>query len=239
MVTTTAFAGKYQDCATELVQTAQNGQSAKTIFEDLAKATLNDLKSELNSDDQKFAFWMNLYNGAVQHLLTENPNLFDDRSKFFSTPRLTIGGVLMSLDDIEHGMIRKSKVKLSLGLLGKWFVSNFEKSLRVNQINPRIHFALNCGAKSCPAVAIYDASRVQEQLDVAAQQYLAETTTYLLDQNKVQVTALMSWFRGDFGGLAGAKAMLKSYNLIPEDANPSIEFKDYDWTLELGNYKTL
>ena len=90
MITTTAFAGKYQDCATELVRTAQNGQSAKAIFEDLAKASLNDLKSELNSDDQKFAFWMNLYNGAVQHLLTENPNLFEDRSKFFRCASLDL-----------------------------------------------------------------------------------------------------------------------------------------------------
>ena len=239
MLHTTTYAGKYQDYAIELVRTAQEKQSATAIFEQLANASLKELKSELNTDNQKFAFWLNLYNGAVQHLLAADPTLFDDRGKFFSTPRIKVAGVMMSLDDIEHGMIRKSKVKLSLGLLGKLFVSGFEKSLRINNISPKIHFALNCGAKSCPAVAIYDPQRVQEQLDIAAKQYLSETTTYLADENQVQVTALISWFRGDFDGLKGAKAMLKSYNLIPKDSDPNVTFKDYDWTLDLGNFKTL
>jgi len=52
----------------------------------------------------------------------------------------------------------------------------------------------------------------------------------------VKVNTLMSWFRGDFGGKAGAVEMLKKYNVIPQDADPSVSFLEYDWTLELGNY---
>jgi hypothetical protein len=33
--------------------------------------------------------------------------------------------------------------------------------------------------------------------------------------------------------------MIKSYGIIPQDAEPSVDYKEYDWTLELGNYKEL
>jgi hypothetical protein len=49
----------------------------------------------------------------------------------------------------------------------------------------------------------------------------------------------MSWFRADFGGKDGAVEMLKLYNVIPKDADPSVSFLEYDWTLELGNYKDI
>ena len=49
----------------------------------------------------------------------------------------------------------------------------------------------------------------------------------------------MSWFRGDFGGPSGAIQMLKEYDVIPDNADPSISYKDYDWTLELGNYQDI
>ena len=47
----------------------------------------------------------------------------------------------------------------------------------------------------------------------------------------------MSWFRGDFGGKKGMIRILKNYNIISSDINPKINFKKYDWTLKLNNYK--
>ena len=47
----------------------------------------------------------------------------------------------------------------------------------------------------------------------------------------------MGWFRRDFGGKKKMINMVKSLNIVPEKASPSIEFKPYDWTLYLENYK--
>ena len=48
----------------------------------------------------------------------------------------------------------------------------------------------------------------------------------------------MSWFRGDFGGKNGAKKILLDYKITPEKPK-YLDFKTYDWTLLLGNYRTI
>ena len=224
----------------ELIKTAQNKSDHSAIEEKLANVAMDVLAEELDSDEAKKAFWINVYNGFVQHLLIENPELFEDRGKFFGEPRVTIAGKKLSFDDIEHGIIRGSRVKWLLGLIKDPFAGKYERTFRVDKTDGRIHFALNCGARSCPYVAIYDASYMDEQLDEIASQFLNRTSTYKPDEEKVYVTSLFSWFRGDFGGKGGVKEdFLKKYEVIPQEADPDLEYDKYDWTLDLGNYTEL
>lgn len=51
------------------------------------------------------------------------------------------------------------------------------------------------------------------------------------------VPALMSWFRADFGGKEGVIEILKNYKLIPSNEDPKVEFLDYNWELDLDNYR--
>jgi len=180
----------------------------------------------------------------VQIILQENPGLFEDRNSwfgynFFSSPQVTIAGYRMSFDDMEHGIMRRSTHKLSFGYMRNWLIDDVEKDLLWKEIDPRIHFALNCGAASCPYVAVYDPQRVNEQLDKTTENYLSRTTLYDESENTAKVTKLMSWFRGDFDGLVGAKDFLRKYDIIPQDADPSLEFREYDWIMELGNFQEL
>ncbi len=224
----------------DLIKTARNKADYTSIKEQLAQVSPEVLAEELNSDQAKKAFWINVYNGFVQHLLMNNPELFEDRGAFFGEARVTIAGKKLSFDDIEHGIIRGSRVKWLLGLIKDPFAGKYERTFRVDKTDGRIHFALNCGAKSCPYVAAYDARFMDEQLDEIAGQFLNRTSTYKPDEEKVYVTSLFSWFRGDFGGKKGVKKnFLKKYNVIPKDADPDLEFDKYDWTLELGNYADL
>ena len=224
----------------ELIRTAQNKADYAAIKEKLAQVPREALAKELDNDQAKKAFWINVYNGFVQHILMDNPELFEDRGAFFSEPRVTIAGKALSFDDIEHGIIRGSRVKWLLGLIKDPFAGKYERTFRVDKTDGRIHFALNCGAKSCPYVATYDANYMDAQLDEIARQFLNRTSTYQSNEEKVYVTSLFSWFRGDFGGKNGIKDdFLKKYDVIPEDADPDLEYKEYDWTLELGNYTTL
>ena len=240
----TASAGEkdypYVELSKELIHTAQRKADYSAIREKLATVSVEELAEELDNDQAKKAFWINVYNGFVQHILTNNPELFEDRGAFFGEPRVTIAGQELSFDDIEHGIIRGSRVKWLLGLIKDPFAGKYERTFRVDKTDGRIHFALNCGAKSCPYVAIYDARLMDEQLDEIASQYLNRSSDYKPDENKVYVTSLFSWFRGDFGGKNGIKDdFLKKYEVIPEEADPDLEYQEYDWTLELGNYTEL
>jgi hypothetical protein len=204
----------------------------------LSKSSLNDLVLQLNTDTQKKAFWINIYNAFIQISLSENPNLYEDKGTFFSEDRIKIAGEFLSFDDIEHGIIRKSRMKISLGYLRKWFRPKWERKLRVEQIDWRIHFALNCGAKSCPPVAIYSTEKLDKELDFMAEEYLKEQTTYNTATKTASSVALMSWFRADFGGKCGAKKIIFDYGVTSEKPK-KLDFKTYDWTLLLGNYRTI
>src|SRR5690606_5957308 len=133
-----------------------------------------------------------------------------------------------------HGLLRRSRNKLSLGYLPKLFVSKFERKNRVDNIDPRIHFALNCGAKSCPPIVIYDESTINEQLDESTKNYLKSEVK--VEGDVVYTSSLMSWFRADFGGKKGIRKFLANYDIIEKGAKPTLKFQDYDWTLDKGNY---
>ena len=129
-----------------------------------------------------------------------------------------------------------SKIKLSLGYLGKWFPNHFEKVMRVHTLDNRIHFALNCGAKSCPPIAFYTPNNLDKQLDLATKNYLKNACVYDSIKNEVHLPQIFSWFRGDFDGKSGMKILLKKYQIIPQESNPKIVFDPYNWNLELNNF---
>ncbi len=226
----------YVEKSTQLVNAVRFDQPTKEIREELASVDPDVLAGELNNDKARKTFWINVYNAHVQIFLTEQPELFDDRSAFFKTPRVEIAGEKLSFDEIEHGIIRRSKAKLGLGIFPKLCPSKFERKFRTKKTDPRIHLALNCGAKSCPPVAAYEYERLDEQLDESSRRLLAKTTTYQPEENEVEVIALFSWFRGDWGNKNKVRKFLKKYDAIPSDAKPSIKYAKYDWTLMTGNY---
>ncbi|MGB5370903.1 MAG: DUF547 domain-containing protein [Flavobacteriaceae bacterium] len=212
------------------------GQDTKSIQDQLAKTKLTDLSASLVNDAQKLAFWVNIYNGYIQLILKENPELYNDRRTFFDMEQIPIAGSTVSFSKIEHGIIRKSQWPLGLGYVRKWFPDAFERKLRVDKRDYRIHFALNCGAKDCPPVAIYSPERLEEQFEEGTKRYLTRTSTYNEGQSKVAVTSLFNWFRGDFGGKKGVKQILKYFGILPKTKNIDLVYKDYDWTLSLDNF---
>src|SRR6056297_1197535 len=234
----------YAELSKTLVEAVRDGVPHFILTRTLANVSDDELYENLDTESKKKAFWINIYNAYVQIILLENPELFEDRNSwfgynFFSTPQITIAGKELSFDDIEHGIMRRSTIKISLGYVRSLFVDDFVERFWWNEIDPRIHFVLNCGAASCPYIAPMDPDRVEEQLKRGAREYLEETTDYDAASDELEVTRLISWFRGDFGGVSGAVEMIKGYEIIPEEADPSVTYKEYDWTLELGNYKEL
>lgn len=226
----------YAKISSNLLEAVKNDWDTEEFTTKLESADPNQLAASLSDDVHKKTFWINVYNSFIILKLRENPALFEDRGSFFSEPRVTIAGELLSFDNIEHGILRRSKVKLSYGYLGKLFVSSFEKKMRVEEVDWRIHFALNCGAKSCPPVEVYRVATLESQLENRAKQFLEATTVHSVAEGSVEVTTLMNWFRADFGGEKGTIEIIKRFGLIPQDASPSLTFSGYDWTLDIKNF---
>lgn len=236
-IQTNSNSDTYLRLSEKLVLASKNKTNATNILQSLAQVDEDVLAAELFNDDRKKTFWINIYNAMVQLILTENPEKFEDRSAFYSEKQITIANKKLSLDEIEHGIIRGSKLKLSLGLVKDPFAGDFEKKFRVDKTDGRVHFALNCGAISCPYVAIYDYTKFNQQIDKSCEIYLTKDTK--IKDNTAYVSSLFNWFRGDFGGSDGIVSFLKKYNAIPQDLDPKLEYNDYDWTLKLGNFISL
>lgn len=232
--TPTSNSDTYLRLSEKLVLASKNKTNAKEIMQSLATVDEDVLAAELYNDIRKKTFWINVYNAMVQLILTENPEKFEDRSAFYGEKQITIANKTLSLDEIEHGIIRGSKLKLSLGLVKDPFAGNYEKKFRVEETDGRVHFALNCGAISCPYVAIYDYTKFNEQINKSCRIYLQKDTK--VKDNVVYISSLFNWFRGDFGGSEGIVEFLKKYDAIPQELDPKLEYNDYDWTLKLGNF---
>lgn len=199
--------------------------------ETLAQYDSEDLAAHLDSDGARVAFWCNIYNGATQQLLDDNPETYEKRRTFFSLPAITVAGETLSLDDIEHSILRRSYTKLTLGYIRRPFRGSFATQHEVSDRDPRIHFVLNCGAESCPPIAAYTRDGIDGQLDMATAGYLATNVEYDAAADSVLLPRLMLWYRADFGGKHGILEFLREYDQIPADATPSFSYGDWNWRL--------
>lgn len=222
----------------KILLAAKRHETTDSLTALLRQVSEADLLNQLTDDNHKKAFWINLYNAYTQIILSGNPDLYKERSSFFGGKLIHIAGKDHSLDDIEHGLLRRSKVKWSLGYFNKLFPSSFEKKNRVDTLDYRIHFSLNCGAKSCPPIAFYRPEQLDKQLDVATKTFLKGESEYDSASNTIYLPTMMNWFRRDFGGKNKMKELLHRIEVLLPGQDPTIKFKKYDWNLFLENYKT-
>lgn len=204
----------------------------------LADLDADALDAALVSHAEQMAFWINIYNGHAQYFLKSDPSLYlEDRGSFFGKDQIRIAGYTVSLEDIEHGVLRRGATIYTLGLVRLLFTrSAFIRQFAVDRVDYRLHFALNCGARSCPPVAVYQPEQLEEQLDASSRAYLQQEVRVDADKDEVHVPALLRWFSADFGSTEDKQDILKKYGLIPEDSGPDLHYLDYDWTLDIRNY---
>lgn len=198
------------------------------------------LDAALDTRERRLAFWINIYNGYTQHFLKTDPSLYlNDRPAYFGLDQVAIAHDLVSLEDIEHGVLRRGATTYTLGHVRTLFLRrDFIQRFAVDTVDYRIHFALNCGALSCPPVMPYTATAVDQQLDAMSTCYLQQESRHDADAGRVAVPRLLRWFSADFdGGSDTAKrAILRRYGVIPEGTEPEIDYREYDWTMVIRNY---
>jgi len=225
--------------AQDLLIACKRGDPTQKFRAALAGLGDGDLRPLRTDRRIALAFWLNCYNAGTQLLLGERPALYDSSLRFvrfFWAPAITIADTSLSLNRIENGLLRGGRSQYGLGYLPKLLVTTFEHRHRLPDCDPRIHFALNCGAESCPAIRAYEPDRIDEQLDLATRSYLDATVTYDPTENVVRVPRVFRWFRGDFGGSEGIRAFLREYDTIPDNAAPKLRHLAWDWSKADGKF---
>jgi hypothetical protein len=226
----------------------RRGESTDEVTEALADLESEALAAALDTDGSRVAFWTNIYNAATQRALADDPGQYESRRAFFSTPLVTVAGRTLSLDEIEHGILRRSHSVLTLGYLRTPgpFRDGYIDTHAPDERDPRIHFALNCGADSCPPVAAYTREELDSQLDLATRGYLDQHVEYDRDARgrfgglrgggRALVPRVMLWFRGDFGGRHGVVEMLRRHEQIPPETDPRLAYREWDWSFDPADY---
>jgi hypothetical protein len=188
---------------------------------------LEEARPETMSIEGRRAFWINAYNARVIAGVLERYPVDSVRDVgflggrvrgFFGRREHPVAGKVRTLDEIEKRIL-------------------FERPLW----DPRIHFALNCAARSCPKLRSepYEASRLDTQLDFQTRTYLNGPDGHRIDPSAkvLYVSRVLAWYRDDFERAAGSLREYLIRHLTGEAAtaagDPSwrIEYLDYDWSL--------
>jgi hypothetical protein len=114
--------------------------------------------------------------------------------------RYKVGPFELSLDDVEHGILRGNRRRPgSFGLSARRFGSGDPRSaLAVYPLEPRIHFAINRGTVGCPRVRLFMGESINEALQWAAGAFVRQDIR--VSRLKVSVSAMFKRYMADFGG---------------------------------------
>lgn len=200
-----------------------------------------DIADLKNTDEQK-AFWINLYNLLSVHGIVRfqiNLTVWE-RPNFFSSTEYNIGGYRFSLYDILHGILRRNRRRWRF--LPPPFRGNDPRvRFLLNELDPRIHFALHAGSRSCPALSVYHPDTIDEELDAAACRFL-NSNQFIFDKQTgiLSCSKIIKWYARDFGARrADRLAYLAQFVddnetrdiLSSEASKVSIQYLSYDWHL--------
>lgn len=175
--------------------------------------------------EEAIAFLINLYNAlTVEQVLQKYP-IDSVRPKVFGIPNIasfllffknkiyTLNGQKVSLDNIEHDMLREK----------------FNES--------RIHFGLVCASQSCPPLRseAYQPDRLSAQLNDNARQFInnPEAVRYDAASQTLYCSKIFDWYKEDFVAQADSVAdYIQRYLPTQEIAsNAKVEYLPYDWGL--------
>ena len=210
-----------------------NREPLQSYLEETSRVSRASFDAWETSD--QLAFLINLYNAATVELILDNMGSSDpidsirDIGSLFTSAweleRVALFGNLVTLDDIEHDMIRG------------WG--------RYNE--PRIHFAVNCAAIGCPALRAeaYTGTALEGQLEDATRDFLSDRSRNYFDGRRLRLSSIFKWYREDFerswGGSNALGEFVARYSselgLSVEQSNEltrgdmGVRFLSYDWGL--------
>ncbi len=165
---------------------------------------------------ERLAYWINAYNAFTVKLVADHyptASIKDIRrgipfvNSVWDVKFIKIEDAVYDLNNIEHNILRKQ----------------FDE--------PRIHFAINCASISCPRLRneAFTPDRLEAQLTDQARYFLANEVKNKIEPDRVQLSKIFRWFKGDFTKGQRLIEFLNRYSPVPIRANASVDYLDYDW----------
>ena len=163
------------------------------------------------AQNRRLAYFINLYNALTVKLILDNYPLksIRDLPNPWARELVTLGQRSYSLDDIEHKVLRP---------LGE----------------ARIHFAINCASRSCPALQpwAFTEAGLEAQLEAATRAFINDPALNQIGPRTATLSRLFKWYREDFEKASGSlPAFLNAYLDPPLEPDCQIRFLPYDWAL--------
>lgn len=160
--------------------------------------------------DEAMAFWINAYNAHTIHLIVRHypvksiQNL--DKGKTWEVKRIKMGNKKYSLNQIENDILRPQ----------------FKDA--------RIHFALNCAARSCPPLYnhAFTAQNIDSTLTDRTVAFLSNEDYTSVTNKRMKLNKIFEWYATDFGDVA---KFVTKYSGKKTSFNAPIFYVDYDWDL--------
>lgn len=212
-------------------------------FRDLTIALNRFDPRQLRSRAEQICFWINLYNVLVLHAVIEL-NVRNSVSErwgglaFFRQAAYRVGGQRLSLDDIEHGILRANRGHPFLP--GAQFAARDPRlAWSLPRVDARIHFALNCASRSCPPIGVYRPALLDQQLDLAAAHFI-EQDIERVEENSLRLSSIFRWYQQDFGGSEGVIDFLLRFLpvgdsrrgwLVENRRVVNLLYRPYNWQL--------
>jgi hypothetical protein len=176
------------------------------------------------------AFWIDVYNVLALHAGRGRASTWlPDVLEVYRTS-YEVAGVRLSLDEIEHGLLRDGR--RSPGPPFSRMGDDDPRRRWAVRLDPRVHFALNCGALSCPPLRFFRGEALEEELERAALDFLSAESAVDDARREIRTSGLLHHYAGDFGGERGVRAWIaKALGQDPARiAGYRLRFRRYDWT---------
>ena len=192
------------------------------------------------SRPESLAFWINAYNILTIDLVVSEWRVRKGRLKSikdieapWSRPKWPVLGRKVTLDQIEHEILRKE----------------FHE--------PRIHFALVCASKSCPAFRPtgFQGEFLDAQLDAAAREFVLDPSRndFTPRGGAIRISKIFDWYKKDFVGIYSDVGFERLYGkelgavlayvqrFLPADTvaalrakRARVKYLPYDWSLNIA-----
>ena len=162
------------------------------------------------SKSDQLAFWINAYNAFTIDLIVNNYPLKSiqglDGGKPWDVKRINIGGKKYSLNNIENDIIRPQ----------------FKDA--------RIHFAVNCAAKSCPPIlnGAFFGKTLDTQLDDVTKKFINNKKYQTISSSNITLSKIFDWYAVDFGEIV---TFMNKYSTVKVNKNAQVTSREYNWAL--------
>lgn len=162
------------------------------------------------SKSKKMAYWINAYNAATIKLILKNHPVASITKLHGGKPWdhkwIPLGGKTYTLNNIENDILRPVYK------------------------DARIHFAVNCAAKSCPPLLnrAWTEGNLNRYLEKQTKSFVNDPKQNTISADAVEVSKIFEWYAVDFDNLID---YLNKYSDTKINPNAKISYKEYNWDL--------